>query len=150
MQFRVPQNIDLEDKIVGPLTMKQFLYLLVGGMIDYVLFQALVGPENPRMGLFLLVGVPVGLLAVALAFLKIQDRPFGEFLVSLVVYIIRPRQRVWHRETSGSQSVIRDSAIPKKTEEKTPTKKHLSQEELANLSNVLDTGSKDEINKAGN
>ena len=38
-QYKIPQNIDVEDKILGPFTLKQFLYIMVGGILIYVFFN---------------------------------------------------------------------------------------------------------------
>lgn len=85
----------MEDKVIGPLTLVQFFYLLFGGLLIYLL-------NNWTMGSFLrplfwIVSIPVALLSFALAFVKIQDRPFIYFLASLVRYLQRPRTRVWQK-----------------------------------------------------
>ena len=89
MQYKVPQNIDIEDKLVGPLTMLQFVYLLVGGAAVYAAFKA--------GWLWLaIIGAPVGLLTLAVVFLKIQGQSFSKFFFALLQYYQKPRQRRWH------------------------------------------------------
>ncbi len=137
MQFRIPQNIDLEDKIVGPLTLKQFLYLMVGFIVIYLLFQK-VAAERHQIILFLILAVPIALFCIALAFVKIQDQPFGQFLFSLIFFYIRPRRRVWQRADQTSQPV---SGGKTEAAVQTPkTKKALSQRELGTLVKSLDEG----------
>jgi hypothetical protein len=135
----VPQNIDLEDKIVGSLTLRQFLYLLIGGSLDYAIFRKLAVPGgNPSLAIFLCL--PIGLFTIALVFLKVQERPFGEFIAALIWFSIRPRQRVWHRETLNDQPVITQEA--KKNEEKKIAKKDLDVNKLHSLAATLDNGGK--------
>lgn len=92
MQFKVPQNIDIQDRILGPLTMVQFIYAVVGGGICYGIFNAVPKPFS-----FFLI-VPIALFALALIFLKINERPFLDFLISALEYARSPKKRVWHHE----------------------------------------------------
>src|SRR3989344_5073023 len=65
----------MADRIVGPLTLVQFLYILVGGIIVYFLFST-VAPVNGT--LFILTALPVAVLTLAMAFLKVPDQPKPE------------------------------------------------------------------------
>ncbi len=96
MQYKVPQNIDLEDKIVGPFTMKQFLYLMVGGFILYGWWNySNQFSSPPPMVIFAIVGLPVGLLCLCLAMVKVNDRPFEYFLLNIFKFMISPKSRKW-------------------------------------------------------
>lgn len=93
MQFKVPQNIDMEDRIIGPLTLSQFFYLLFGGLIIYILFGRLYAAG---LGFFFwILAIPIGLLSFAMAFLRVNDRPFPSFFVALIKFFTQPRQRTW-------------------------------------------------------
>ncbi len=133
MQFKVPQNIQMEDKIIGPLTMKQFVYLLVGGMVTY----ATIKSYNTTM--FLFVGLPVGILALCLAFIKIQDQPFSKFILSLVSYLLKPKQRVWQKDriVYATSSPIVQEKVGKDKKQFAP--KEVEKSELEKLSYILDT-----------
>lgn len=96
MQYKVPQNIDLEDKIVGPFTMKQFLYLFVGGFILYGWWNysnTFVSPAP--MSIFLPLAVPLGLICFCLAVVKVNDRPFEIFILNVFKFLFSPKQRKW-------------------------------------------------------
>lgn len=96
MQYKVPQNIDLEDKIVGPFTMKQFLYLLVGGAICYGWWNYASTFISPSpLTVFLPVGGPVGLLSFCFALVKINDRPFEFFILNMFKFLFSAKQRKW-------------------------------------------------------
>lgn len=90
MQYKVPQNIDQEDKILGPLTFIQFIYVLIGGAI-VILSLALFDTA-----LFLLIAVPTIILTACFALVKVQDQPFSRFFVSFFVYLLQPKRRIWH------------------------------------------------------
>jgi hypothetical protein len=134
MQFQVPQNIDLEDKIVGPLTLTQFLYCLGGGLIDYLLFQSLA---KNYMAIFVLIGAPVALIALALAFFKVQEQPLSHFLMVGILYITRPKTRLWQRQ-DFYQSVLTEPMEEKKETIKAE-RHHFEKSELEQLDYNLDT-----------
>ena len=93
MIFQVPQLIDIEDKIVGPLTMKQFLYL-GGGLMSLAFFWMYL-----TLGAFIIAAIPVILLSLALSFYKINGRPFIYFLNSFITYSVKPKLYLWKKET---------------------------------------------------
>lgn len=104
MRFEVPQFIEIEDKIIGPLTWKQFVYLAGGAGMLVILYLTL-----PVM-LFLLFGLPLGILAASLAFHKINNRPFSIFLEAVLSYAGKAKLYLWKKEEM--QSVIERSEAP--------------------------------------
>ena len=90
MRYKVPQNIDMQDRILGPLTMVQFIYAVVGGGVCYAIYMAVPGPFS----YFLIV--PIAFFVAAMVFLKINERPFLNFLVSVLEFSSVPKQRLWH------------------------------------------------------
>ena len=92
MQFQVPQFIDVEDKIFGPLTFKQFIYVLGGGGAAFVAYKLI-----PNLYLALLVAAPIIGLAIALAFFTYNDRPFILMLEAAVRYYMASRLFLWKK-----------------------------------------------------
>jgi len=92
MRFEVPQFIEVEDKIVGPLTWKQFIYLAGGGGIMIALYFSL-----PFI-FFALFGIPFGALAGFLAFHRVNNRPFSIFLESAITYFRKSKLYLWRKE----------------------------------------------------
>jgi len=92
MKFEVPQFIEVEDKIVGPLTWRQFVYLAGGGGVLIICYVAL-----PRI-LFGIIGLPIGALAGFLAFHRINNRPFSVFLESAITYFRKSKLYLWRKE----------------------------------------------------
>jgi len=134
MQFKVPQNIDLEDKIVGPLTLIQFVYVLVGGLVCYIIFQLLTS----YIALVLIIDIPIALVALALAFLKIQDQPLSHFIVAGLAYFQRPKVRFWMREGKSQSVIYQAPAAIKKTDVGIPKRK-IEKSDLEMLAHALDT-----------
>lgn len=93
MQFAVPQFTDVEDKLIGPLTLKQFLALLATGGIDLFFWSLL------QFSLFFfLFALPVTLVGLALAFGKFNSRPLYGYVGSLISFVSKPQVRIFKRE----------------------------------------------------
>ena len=93
MRYEVPQFIEIEDKIIGPLTIWQFLYI-AGGIGACTLLWVSPLPTI----LAIIVGVPILLLSAALAFYKINQRPFLTFLESFFMYYIGSKLYIWQKQ----------------------------------------------------
>jgi hypothetical protein len=90
MQFKVPQFIDVEDKVVGPLTFKQFAYLAGGAGLVYLALRLPVLIGLPLAGL-------LAVLALALAFIKYNEKPFVHVLESFIRFYVKSRLYLWHK-----------------------------------------------------
>jgi hypothetical protein len=92
MQFEVPQFIEIEDKIVGPFTWRQFLYLSGGGGMCLVLFLLL-----PLLFSIIPISL-IGLFTAALAFYPVNNRPFSHFLEAIYNHYKRDRLYLWQQK----------------------------------------------------
>lgn len=84
-QYQVPQFIDIEDRIIGPLTLKQFLYLAFAAALLFVFWFLF------KLYIWIIIALPIAVIALAFAFLKINDRPFIYFFLAAVFYFIKPK-----------------------------------------------------------
>ena len=93
MEYQVPQFIEVEDKIIGPLTLKQFIYVAGAGGLCVVFISYL------PIIVALLFSVPVVALAAALAFYKMNGKPFIEVLEAGFNYYTGAKLFLWkHQE----------------------------------------------------
>src|SRR5687767_12035330 len=92
MRFEVPQFIEIEDKIFGPFTWKQFVYLLGGAGLSFIFFALFPFP------IFLLLATPIIALTAALAFYQVNNRPFALMLESFLGYFARARLYLWRKQ----------------------------------------------------
>lgn len=104
-EFQVPQFIDIEDKVIGPFTVKQFLWLLLGAGLMFILWTSF------PFGLFLVVGSPVAALFLGLAFYKVNGRTFLSFLVSALVFLVSPKKLVWEKDLKPRPQVFSEAEI---------------------------------------
>ncbi len=95
MQYKVPQNIDVEDKVIAGLTLRQFMFILIAGGFGLLEYFALTGPLN---FLFLPAAIITGGVGVAFAFIKINDRPFEAFIMAAIKSLFAPHIRVWRKD----------------------------------------------------
>ena len=91
MRYQVPQFIEIEDKIIGPLTIKQFVYLAGGAGMSFVAFRFLT----------LLLAIPIIaviiVLSLALAFYKVNNRNFIELMESVFSFYTKDRLYIWKK-----------------------------------------------------
>ena len=92
MEYQVPQFIEVEDKIIGPLTLKQFIY--VAGGAGLVAMCLLLLPSF----LGILISIPIALFAAALAFYTHNGKPFIDILEAGFLYVLGNRLYLWKKE----------------------------------------------------
>ena len=93
MRFQLPQFIETETKLVGPLTLKQFLWVAGGAAIVFLLFQTTGGGF-----VFFAAGIPIAAIFLALAFLKIEGVPLINYLAYLLSYLLNPKKYIFKKE----------------------------------------------------
>lgn len=134
-QFNVPQFIDVEDKVMGPVTARQFVILLgcaVLGAIAYKLFS-LLG--------FIVATVIIFILGSILAFMKINGRPFHFFILNLFQTLKKPKIRVWNNQLAKTKAEISGEEVEVVVEVAKIQKKPIyAKSKLAELSLIVDTG----------
>lgn len=130
-QFQVPQFIDIEDKIFGPLTTKQFIYILGGSGILIILWALRLPPL-----VFWPLAMAIGSFFASLAFLKINGQPFVLVLNNAINHVLHTRLYVWRRSERKPEKAA--TAAPK-TNVYAP---RLTQSKLKDLSWSLDISNK--------
>ncbi|PJA47315.1 hypothetical protein CO172_02060 [Candidatus Uhrbacteria bacterium CG_4_9_14_3_um_filter_36_7] len=133
-QFTVPQFIDAEDKIIGPITVRQFLILLVAALLIALFWKLL------SFIIFVFSSIFILGLAFTLAFAKINGMPFHFFLLNLIQTLRKPRLRVWDKWLTDSQlRIFLDTDIPE-IPTSHPHKPSMATSHLEELTLVVNTG----------
>ncbi len=132
-QYKVPQDVEADDKLIGPFSFRQFIYLLIAaGLIALAvgLFQL--------FPLLVIIPLPLVLLFLALALPIKKDQPMETYLAALVSYYLKPRKRIW--SPGQKESVIKITAPKIKEENRT---RDITGEEathrLSFLADIVDT-----------
>ncbi|MBP9816538.1 MAG: PrgI family protein [Candidatus Pacebacteria bacterium] len=99
MEYQVPQFIEVEDKIFGPLTFKQFLYLAGGAGLaaGLVLYLPLV--------LGVMFALPIAGLAVGLAFYKLNGKPLIDLIEAGLSFYVSRRLYLWKKEPKVAEAL---------------------------------------------
>lgn len=132
MQFPTPQFIDVEDTVVGPLTIKQTVILGIGALIVFMSSIIFVG------FVAVLISIPTVIISALFAFYKPGGRPMYLLVANYFIFSLRPKLYVWRREPEG---ILIKRAIKKETlKESVSTEyKIISRNRLQELAWVLDT-----------
>jgi membrane protein implicated in regulation of membrane protease activity len=91
MLFNIPQFIDKEDKIVGPLTAKQLGWLAGAGVLLLILWSVL------DMSALILAAIPILGIFGALAFYQPNGQPLISFIFSSISFFLHPKIYIWRR-----------------------------------------------------
>jgi hypothetical protein len=95
-QYVVPQFIDSEDKIFGPVTARQFIILMVAGLSIFLLYKLL-----PFLW-FVVTGLPIFAMGVTIAFTRINGQPFHYFILNAIQTFKKPGLRVWDKTVTDA------------------------------------------------
>ena len=132
--FIVPQFIDAEDKIWGPITVRQFVIMVVGGLFLFISYKL------SDLSLFLFQAVLIIILVIVIAFFKINGQPFHIFALNFISSFKKPRIRVWKKEYIKVEH-FRAKGEGQENQDQYPIRKSfLSSKKLSELSLVIDTG----------
>src|SRR5579862_1612635 len=131
--YKVIQDIEAEDKLVGPLTLRQFIYACIAAVCGYLSFIAIAKGGS----IFLVVTLPPMLFTGFFAFPWGRDQPTEIWALAKIRFFLKPRQRIW--DQSGVRQLVTITA-PKRVQQFVPS---LSQNEvnsrLLALASTLDT-----------
>ncbi len=120
MQFQVPQFIEVEDKIFGPFTFRQFVYIVGGAGLAFLAVRFVPSPFNWPLAM------AAGGLGAAFAFVKIHERPLIYFVEAAFWYLINKKLYIWKKREKKiektnklpSEQMQSEVIIPKLSENK--------------------------------
>ena len=135
MEYQVPQFIEVEDKIFGPLTIKRFIYLAggIGIAVAAILYLPFI--------FGIMIALPVGAFAGALAFYKINGKPFIDIIEAGFNYYMNRRLYLWRKEQQAAQEKADIAAMTEVSMVAPPPREKLglSGSKLHELANSLDS-----------
>lgn len=145
-QFTVPQFIDVEDKIIGPVTTRQFVIMLSTCILIAICYKIF------DFELFIVIGLVLFGIGGVFSFLKINGRPFHFFVLNFIETLKRPPIRIWSNK-SETPFMVGDDVINIDVQKPAPgPHKAFSRSRLAQLSLIVDThgayreGEEDDLN----
>ena len=133
-KFIVPQFIDNEDKILGPVTVRQFVLSLVGAFAIFLEYRLLTLP------FFIFLAVITAAIVGTFGFMKVNGQPFHIFFLNAVQTLLRPPLRVWDKQPTDDelrQFLFKEIAAPMQVSTQKPRPEG---SRLRDLSLVVNTG----------
>lgn len=104
MQYSVPQFVDVEDTIIGPFTLKQFLIFLFGGLIIFFYYSIF------KLGwIFFTLTIPTAVVFGVIAKGRFNGRPTLYYLTSFIRFYFSPRLRVFKRGADSSPVIKKEN-----------------------------------------
>jgi len=100
MNFQIPQFIEIENKIVGPLTLKQFLYLAIAAALSFLFYFILA------FWLWIILTAILASIAAVLAFIKYNGQPLPKIIFHAFGFFWGPRFYLWQRTTENEMFVV--------------------------------------------
>jgi hypothetical protein len=145
MQYKVPQNVDIEDRVIGPLTLRQFMILLIAVGVIIVLNFLMVGPLRL---LFWLVAMIIMAIAVVFAFANYGEQKMEIFFMSALRTFMLPMKRVWKKEEATIQETHKATGKNPTQEKEVAQKKDIAEakNDFQRLAEIVDSGGFSVIN----
>jgi hypothetical protein len=127
--FVVPQFIDIESKILGPITTRQFLWVLGAGLIFFIALRTL------PVGAFIIFSILDVVVFGSFAFIKVNGQLFHNFLLSAVSFSRKPRLYLWSAGIAAASRSVEPVA-----EVAAPARGAVPSRRLSELALLVDTG----------
>jgi len=134
-QYVVPQFIEVEDKIIGPITVRQFVILLGTGLVLFILYKLPISFLT-----FIFSGLPFLAIGITFSFVRINGQPFHLFFLNLVQTSRRPNVRIWFKDVNDKELMAGLAAPPKAPAKIVAVKESMSTSRLQELSLIANTG----------
>lgn len=131
-QVVVPQFLDVEDKIIGPVTVRQFLEMVVGGLIEVIMYKLLTFPT------FIVLGLIFWGLVLIVAFLKVNGQPFHLFFLNFVQTLKNPKLKVWRK--IGALYTTEEETAKAEVRPAASRRPAISTSKISEIALVIDTG----------
>lgn len=133
-RFVVPQFIDNENKIIGSITTRQFLLMMVAAILIFVFYKTLDFLAFVVLGLFTLTIFSI------IAFVKINGVAFHFFLLNLIQTFAKPRMKIWDKEHTDAELAQLMREIPPPPARKRLVKETMVTSRLSQLTLSVNTG----------
>jgi hypothetical protein len=128
-QYKVPQNVEAEDKILGPLTFRQFIYGLIGAGWALVCFAIF----NKIPVVMIVLGFPPTTLFLLLAFYTRDGQNFEQLLLAMIGYFASPHKRLWVKEDVAETFHVEPTKHAAEVTQRNPAEVLSELEKVANL-----------------
>lgn len=132
--YKVPQDVEADDKLLGPFSFRQFIYLIaatIAGALSFFLGRLL-------LPLFV-IPLPIAIIFLVLALPIKKDQPMEIYLAAILSFYLKPRRRLWQADGRDDLVEMTDELLEKDVVSLRDMTSEQAQERLAFLSDLVDT-----------
>jgi hypothetical protein len=129
-QYKVPQDVEAEDKLIGPLSLRQFIYVLIGLGWAGLMFLIL----RSQVIIMVIAIIPITGFFLILGFGRRKEQSFERYFLAWIKYMFVPRVRVWDKDLAQDERIKADIKSPEVI-----TNKNVQRSSLQQLALVMDT-----------
>ncbi len=129
-QYKVPQDVEAEDKLIGPLSLRQFIYVLIGlgwAGLMFLIFRS-------QVIIMVIAIIPITGFFLILGFGRRKEQSFERYFVAWLQFMFVPRVRVWDKDLVQDERIKADLTPPEVI-----TNKNIQRSSLQQLALVMDT-----------
>lgn len=137
-QYKVPQNVESEDKLIGPLSMKQFIYALIGLGWGFLMWRIFSIGGSAGIPFMLITIFPISGFMFLIAFGRREEQSFENYLIALIRFNVMPRKRLWMKDDVVDKAIIAAPKGPIVSTEPTENYEEV-RSRLSQLALVVDT-----------
>ncbi|QQR55161.1 PrgI family protein [Candidatus Peregrinibacteria bacterium] len=142
MQYKIPQNVQIEDKIVGPLTLRQLIYAGIGGGLTYALYSYF--GSRYYMGLWVILPLSTAILTLLSIFFHPNGITFGKWCMLTVEYFLMPNKRTFVMGAGDTYAATlfaqKEKKVQTKTEDSGKSERdHERLQKIGEISKLLDS-----------
>lgn len=140
MRYQTPQFIEEDEKLFGPLTFRQFVYLVGGFGISFIIYK------TTPLFIAIFIMAPIILVSLAMAFYKVNERPFIDTLEAAFYFIFSNRLYTYRK----TDKPLKQSLPSRKTQTALVSKPYISNSKLKDLAWSLDINEKTNSGSSNN
>ena len=134
-QFVVPQFLDVESKIIGPITARQFLIMLGVLLVEFIIYRVFL-----NLFIVLALGVPVLAVGLMFSFAKVNGQPFHFIVLNFIQTFRKPHLRIWDKTLSDADVRVFLQKVDEDVLPQRVRKAPLERSRLNELTLVVNTG----------
>jgi len=133
---KIPQNVYIEDRIIGPLTLRQTMMIFGGGGISYALYSLATRAGQPSLAVTIILWMPA-MIATAFAIIKINDLTLARIVLLSLERMQKAPVRTWSPRR-GLSITIRTASVEKSKDTAVSTPQAEAQRKIRELSSIVD------------
>lgn len=137
---KIPQNVYVEDRIIGPITLRQIIIVMVSAGISYAIWASMKSADGTVSGVKTGLAWTPTIIGIIFAFVKINGISLTRIIMLLIERIEKPARRVWMPRQGIYINIVTNAKADTENRGRQATQEHKEEGRIEELSKVLDKG----------